>query len=300
VILPTHISSMISQQLANAGGGDHSHINHSPLEVHYSHNLHGRNMMSANAPQVAQRLLMQPSQLAMTTAKNSNNVGVVQNHHRSLTVDEAVLHENTRLMSNRRFDQQNKKQHKDQSNKDATDIYVVKSIVDTAVYIQQEAIFSKFLVAMLYQNNRVSGITKKMMCVVPLDAIAATASALDSPAHATLILGDITAFTSANLPGQLMSGSFCHSLDWLLLDFFKNNDFGSIDSDDDNFQGCKIQGQGMRENIAGRALIVGNYSLFSARKACFSLHVPGISKLWDGERIPVASRQSMEQQCTQY
>ncbi|WP_456418502.1 hypothetical protein [Thiolapillus sp.] len=148
-----------------------------------------------------------------------------------------------------------------------------RTIIQVALMIQQQGMFSNFLIVNFYQDKQhtcasASEDLRQMVVVAGLDE-----PGRQVPVHATLVWLDVSGKPLARrLPGQLVWGRRSFAADWVAMHLEQEAETGI----------WRLHGQGFRDQLAGVALATGDIPAFAGSWADVSLHMPGAARYWVG------------------
>ncbi len=143
-------------------------------------------------------------------------------------------------------------------------------VVQVAFMIEQQGMFSNYLVATLYQEAWLSGTSssspRQMVLVAVMDE-----SNQRVPVHATLLsmAGSGKAVTR-RLPGQLVWGRCRFTPDWVAVHLEQEQQTGI----------WRLQAEGFQDQLAGVAVARGDIPAFAGSGTDISLHMPGAARYW--------------------
>ncbi len=316
MILPAHLSAMVLHQLSMPASGygiehshyqnNHGHINNYQAVDRSNFSLMQRADSAVSSQQISHGLQSNLSIRDLNSVRKKNS---------SLDADKANLLSGLGI--------NNSKGSRENDGDDSSDeleimcqleLEVVERVIDTALVIKKEALFNRFIVAMLYQKEIIQkkacksniGIAKRMMIVAPLDGLKEN-DHIDAPAHTTFVIEPIlTRFDSlsrpsiANLPAQLVSGFYHLSSDWVAVKLSKIFNLGECSTVPTPESVFRICANGFKAELLGNAVIVGSVPKFNQSHAEVSLHIPGAKKIWLEERLPVFKKPLLKNTCSSY
>ncbi len=317
MILPAHLSTMVLHQLSMPASehnfehasyqNNHGHINNYQATLDRSNlSLMQRVGSAVSSQQIANGLQRNLSIRDLNSVSKKNS---------SLDADKANFLSGLGINNSKNFRENNDNDgNAELETMCQLELDVVDRVIDTALAIKKEALFNRFMVAMLYQKEIIQkkacksivSITKRMMIVAPLDSVK-DSSSIDAPAHTTFVIESIVnRFDSLsqpsiiNLPAQLVGGFYHLSRDWVavkLSKMFSLDECSTAPAPESVFRICA---NGFKAELLGNAVIVGSVPKFNQPHTEVSLHIPGAKKIWLEERLPVFKKPLLKHTCSSY
>jgi|GEM_PF-1966570 len=319
MILPSHLSSMVLHQLAHPSDEQIGHIQQSGYQAPTNPTRTSAPIMGVQPIQKAEAA-MNMQAIAANLKPSTIDIGadVTPIRQRSMQTD------NTLLMSGLGVSAVSSQNHLDDDERttssrvlddmDWLEAQALQTIIKTSLSIQYEQVFTRYLVGVIYDNNltdsvvkNTQGLKKCVLIIASLDHLQSPLLSIDIAAHSTFFVHMPHSEPRAvNLPAQLVSGTYTHSQDWFAMhgghtlfsdtsEFIADTGRYSLSS-----QITRLSITAFHSQLVGNAIIVGDTGEFMQADNGISLHVPGVKRFWQAERVPPAIPPPLEAACSHY